>query len=286
MGNAVTKPRSHGRLSINAQKQPRELMQNRPQIAGAWNATVLTLYPEMFPGTLGQSLVGRALEEGIWALDVINIRNFAKDKHRTVDDTPVGGGAGMILKPDVLGRAIDDCGGVGPIIAPSPRGKPFTQQMAQELANKAGMTILCGRFEGIDQRVLDAYGIEEVSLGDYILTGGELAAQVLIDATVRLIPRVLGNQASTEHESFSDGLLEHPHYTRPTEWAGRKIPEVLLSGHHGQIAEWRQTQAEALTQQRRPDLWRAYLDKSTDPKRDQEHSGSTAQKARDKKDDV
>ena len=281
----TSKPRSAGRLSVRPSARPRDLMGERATVAGAWNATILTLYPDMFPGTLGQSLVGRALDEGLWSLNVVNIRHFATDKHRTVDDTPAGGGAGMVLKPDILGRAIEACGGRGPIIAPSPRGRPFTQDMANNLASLPGVTLICGRFEGIDQRVLDAFGVEEVSLGDYVLTGGEIAAQVLIDATVRLIPRVLGNQASTEHESFSDGLLEHPHYTRPTEWAGRKIPEVLLSGHHGQIADWRKAQSEALTKQRRPDLWRAYLGQDTDPERDQERSGSTAQQARQKKEE-
>ena len=279
----MTERKSEGRLTARASLRPRELMTERPEVAGAWRATVLTLYPDMFPGTLGQSLIGRALDTGVWSLNTVNIRDFAKDKHRTVDDTPAGGGPGMVLKPDVLAEAIQNCGGAGPLVAVSPRGKPFTQARAQAFARGPGITILCGRFEGIDQRVLDAFNIEEISIGDYVLTGGEIAAQVLIDASLRLIPRVLGNQLSAEEESFSNGLLEHPQYTRPADWAGRAIPEVLLSGHHGQIAKWRKEQSEVLTKERRPDLWRAHLERDADPKRDQELSGSTSQNATDKK---
>ena len=281
--------RSHGRISISASRQPRELIKDTPDIEGAWKAKVLTLYPEMFPGVLGHSLTGKALQEGLWALEPIDIRMFARDKHRTVDDTPAGGGAGMVLKPDIVARAIDfaDTGlprQDWPVIYLSPRGKPFNQAMAQRFSQAKGITLLCGRFEGVDQRVLDARQVEEVSLGDFVLTGGEIAAQALIDASVRLIPRVLGNQASTEEESFSNGLLEHPQYTRPTEWEGRKIPEILLSGHHAKIAEWRHAQSESLTKERRPDLWRTY--KGMDPVEDQELSDAQiiAEKA-SKKDD-
>ncbi len=255
--------KSHGRLSIGASLKPRELMTERPELAGAWKARVLTLYPEMFPGILGQSLTGKALQDGLWALEAVNIRDHATGKHRNVDDTPAGGGAGMVLRADVLGKAIDATAApyprdIWPVIYLSPRGKPLTQAMAKRFSTCRGMTLLCGRFEGVDQRVLDARHIEEVSIGDFVLTGGELAAQVLIDATVRLIPRVLGNAESAEDESFSNGLLEHPQYTRPTVWEGLQIPEVLLSGHHGNIAAWRQSQSEAVTKERRPDLWRAY----------------------------
>ena len=279
----MSDPRSHGRLSARASARPRDLMTDRPDILGAWRATVLTLYPQMFPGTLGQSLLGRALDAGVWSLNTVNIRDYATDKHRSVDDTPAGGGPGMVLKPDVLAAAIQNSGGTGPLIAMSPRGRPFTQARARDLAKGPGATILCGRFEGIDERVIAAFNIEEISIGDYVLTGGEIAAQVLIDASLRLIPRVLGNQLSAEEESFSDGLLEHPQYTRPADWAGRPIPEVLLSGHHGQIAKWRKEQSEALTKERRPDLWRAHLERDADPEKGQELSGSTSQNAADKK---
>ena len=280
----ATKPKSHGRLSVSASAKPRDLMSDRPQLTGAWKATVLTLYPEMFPGTLGQSLLGRALETGIWSLNTVSIRDFARDKHRTVDDTPAGGGAGMVMKPDVLAKAIDSIRTPGPRICLSPRGIPFTQEMAASLAASPGVTLLCGRFEGIDARVLEAREFQEVSIGDYVLTGGEIAAQVLIDACLRLIPRVLGNADSAVNESFTDGLLEHPHYTRPTEWEGRTIPEVLLSGHHAQIAAWRHAQSEATTKERRPDLWRAYLErKDTDPIEDQELSEGPAQYARERR---
>ncbi len=224
-----------------------------------WTARVLTLYPEMFPGPLGHSLIGRALEQGLWRLDVRNIRDAATDRHRTVDDTPAGGGAGMVMRADVAAAALDAAAAPWPTLYLSPRGAPFTQARARALATGPGVTLLCGRFEGIDQRVLDARRIEEVSLGDFVMTGGEIAAQALIDATVRLIGGVLGNACSTVEESFAAGLLEFPHYTRPTEWEGLRIPEILLSGHHGRIAAWRQAQSERLTQIRRPDLWRAYL---------------------------
>lgn len=271
-----TPPKSHGRISVAATAQPRELMGTRPQIKGAWTAHVLTLYPDMFPGVLGQSLTGRALDEGLWNLHAVNMRDFAHDKHRSVDDTPAGGGAGMVLRADVLARAVDAAPAHLPRIYMSPRGRPLTQARARALSTGPGALILCGRFEGVDQRLLDARDFEEVSIGDYVLTGGELAAQVLIDACVRLIPRVLGNAESAVAESHSDGLLEHPHYTRPTEWEGRAIPEVLLSGHHGQIAAWRQARSEALTKERRPDLWRAHED--ADPVTDQELSEGKKQR--------
>jgi len=233
----------------------------------SWPATILTLYPEMFPGPLGLSLAGRAMAEGIWSLDTVQIRDFATDKHRSVDDTPAGGGAGMVLRADVVAAALDAADGgqsreAWPVLCLSPRGRRFDQARARALAAGQGVTLLCGRFEGIDERVLSARGVEEVSLGDFVMTGGEIAAMALIDATVRLIPRVLGNADSTVEESFAAGLLEFPQYTRPTEWEGLRIPEVLLSGHHGRIADWRRAQAERLTKERRPDLWRAYLAKA------------------------
>ncbi len=260
--------KSHGRLSISASAKPRALMQDRPNLKDAWTAQVHTLYPEMFPGTLGQSLLGKALDTGLWNLQIHNIRDHGLGKHKTVDDTPAGGGPGMVLRADVLSEALCAQPAIGPILYLSPRGRRFDQAMAKGLADGPGVTLLCGRFEGVDQRVLDAHDIFEVSLGDFVMTGGEIAAQALIDATVRLIPRVLGNAESSEDESFSNGLLEHPQYTRPTDWVGHKIPEILLSGHHGAIAKWRKDQSERLTKERRPDLWRAY----EDPKEGQEQS--------------
>jgi tRNA (guanine37-N1)-methyltransferase len=220
-------------------------------------ATILTLYPEMFPGPLGASLAGRACERGLWSLDVRDIRDAAEDRHRTVDDTPSGGGPGMVLKADILARAIDTAvppDDPRPRLLMSPRGVPLDQARVRALADGPGALIVCGRFEGVDQRVIEARGLEEVSIGDYVLSGGELAAMVLIDAVVRLLPGVMGKQASGEDESFSHGLLEYPQYTRPPEWEGRTIPDVLLSGDHGRIARWRREQAEALTRDRRPDL--------------------------------
>lgn len=227
-----------------------------------WHARVLTLFPNAFPGLLGESLTGRALRDGLWQLDTTDLRAHGVGRHRNVDDTPAGGGAGMVLRADVVATALRAAPTPGPLIYASPRGEPFRQSLAQELAGGPGVTILCGRFEGVDQRVLDAFDMREVSIGDYVLTGGELAAQVMIDAAVRLLPGVLGNDASTEEESHAAGLLEHPHYTRPPEWEGRAIPEVLLSGHHGRIEEWRRAQSQALTRARRPDLWDAHLAQS------------------------
>jgi tRNA (guanine37-N1)-methyltransferase len=225
-----------------------------------WRATVLTLFPEMFPGALGLSLAGKALADAKWALEIIDIRDFATDKHRSVDDTPSGGGAGMVMRADIAAAAIDAARASLPPDTPtiylSPRGRPLTQARARELAAGPGAILLAARFEGVDERVLEARQLEEVSIGDYVLSGGELAAQVLIDAVVRLLPGVAGNEASLAEESFSSGLLEYPHYTRPREWEGRAIPEVLLSGDHAAIAKWRREQAESLTKQRRPDLWR------------------------------
>lgn len=221
-----------------------------------FRATILTLYPEMFPGHLAFSLAGKALERGQWSIDPVQIRDFAEDRHRTVDDTPAGGGAGMVLKPDILARAIDHVSpdDPRPRLLMSPRGRPLTQKRVRELAAGAGVVIVCGRFEGVDQRVIDARGLEEVSIGDYILSGGEPAALTLLDAVVRILPGVMGNALSGTHESFEDGLLEYPHYTRPQVFEGREIPAVLTSGNHAEIDKWRHRQALDLTRERRPDL--------------------------------
>jgi tRNA (guanine37-N1)-methyltransferase len=223
-----------------------------------WRASILTLFPEMFPGSLGISLVGKALTAGIWSLDAHDIREHTTDRHRTVDDTPAGGGAGMVLKADVLARAIDAVADERPRLLMTPRGKPLDQARVEQLAAGPGVTIVCGRFEGVDERVIAARGLEEVSIGDYVLSGGEIAAFVVLDACVRLIPGVLGAAASAEDESFSHGLLEYPQYTRPAEFEGQPIPDILTSGDHARVAAWRQEQAEALTRARRPDLWAAY----------------------------
>lgn len=221
-------------------------------------ATVLTLYPEMFPGPLGVSLAGRARDEGIWTLDTVQIRDFAIDRHRTVDDTPAGGGAGMVLRVDVLAAAIDHALALhpdSPILAMTPRGKPLTQARVRELAAGPGVIVLCGRFEGFDERIFAGRAVEEVSVGDIVLSGGEPAAIMLLDACIRLLPGVMGAPSSGTEESFENGLLEYPHYTRPAEWEGRTIPEVLRSGDHAKIAEWRKRQSEVDTRSRRPDLW-------------------------------
>lgn len=224
-----------------------------------WKATVLTLFPEMFPGPLGFSLAGKALTEGTWQLDAIDIRNFAQDRHRSVDDTPAGGGAGMVMRADIAAAAIDAAKAASPAGTPtiylSPRGTPLTQAGVELLAHGPGVILLCGRFEGLDQRVLEARDVVEVSIGDYVLSGGDLAAHVIMDACVRLLPGVVGNEGTHMEESFASGLLEYPHYTRPREWEGHTIPDVLLSGDHEKIAAWRREQAEALTKKRRPDLW-------------------------------
>ena len=218
-------------------------------------ATVLTLYPAMFPGPLGHALAGRALAEGRWSLDAVNIRDFAADKHRTVDDTPAGGGAGMVLRADVVAAALDAQPPGRPVLAMTPRGASLTQARVRALAAGPGVTLLCGRFEGFDERLFEARGVEEVSIGDYVLSGGETAALVLLDACVRLLPGVMGAPSSGVEESFESGLLEYPHYTRPQEWEGRTIPEVLRSGDHARIAAWRKQRSEDDTRLRRPDLW-------------------------------
>lgn len=221
----------------------------------AFSASILTLYPEMFPGFLGLSLSGKALERGQWSLETVQIRDFAQDRHASVDDTPAGGGAGMVLKPDVLASALDSVDHADrPRLLMSPRGTPLTQQKVRELANGPGVIIVCGRFEGIDQRVIDARALEEVSIGDYVLSGGEPAAMVLLDAIIRILPGVMGNALSGTHESFENGRLEHPHYTRPQLFEGQQIPGVLLSGNHGEIARWREAQSLRITAERRPDL--------------------------------
>lgn len=271
------KTKSHGRISVQTSLKPRDLMAD-VRVAGAWRAKVITLFPDAFPGILGLSLTGKALDLGLWALETIDLRRFGIGKHKNVDDTPAGGGAGMVLRADVVSAALDEAAADAPtdrnewpVIYLSPRGKPFDQAMARRFSSAKGMTLLCGRFEGVDERVLHQYGVEEVSLGDFVLTGGEIAATALLDATVRLIPRVLGNQTSTEEESFSDGLLEFPQFTKPSCWNGLEIPEVLQSGHHEKIANWRQGMAERLTKERRPDLWRAYCaSHGRDPVEDQE----------------
>ena len=221
-----------------------------------FRATVLTLYPEMFPGHLGHSLAGKALEGGQWSIEPVQIRDFAEDRHRTVDDTPAGGGAGMVLRPDMLAKAIDQVSGHDnrPRLLMSPRGRPLTQKRVRELACGEGVVIVCGRFEGVDQRVIEARNLEEVSIGDYILSGGEPAALTLLDAVVRILPGVMGNALSGTHESFEDGLLEYPHYTRPQVFESREIPPVLTSGNHAEIDKWRREQALKLTRERRPDL--------------------------------
>ena len=224
----------------------------------SFQATVLTLFPEMFPGPLGLSLAGRALEQGIWSLAARDIRASATDRHRTVDDHPAGGGAGMVLKPDVLAAAIDAAPHAGPRLLMSPRGERLTQPLVRELAAGPGCLIVCGRFEGVDERVIARRHLREVSIGDYVLSGGEPAALVLLDAIVRLLPGVMGKQASGEEESFEGGLLEHPHYTKPNSWEGVEIPGILLSGDHKAIARWKQERREALTKARRPDLWQAH----------------------------
>jgi tRNA (guanine37-N1)-methyltransferase len=225
-----------------------------------WRASVLTIFPEMFPGPLGSSLAGKALALGLWALEIVDIRNFASDKHRSVDDTPAGGGAGMVMKPDVLARAIDaTAADTRPRLLLSPRGVPLTQARVEALCAGPGALLICGRFEGVDERVIAARSLEEVSIGDYVLSGGEVAAMALIDACVRLLPGVMGAPHSAAEESFAEGLLEYPQYTRPQLWEDRPIPEVLLSGDHAKIAAWRRAAAERLTRERRPDLWTAFL---------------------------
>jgi tRNA (guanine37-N1)-methyltransferase len=232
------------------------------QIASPWLASVITLFPEMFPGPLRYSLAGRALEDGRWGIETIGLREFATDRHRTVDDVPFGGGAGMVMRPDVVARAIDTARARGPerpALFLTPRGQRLTQSQVEALAAGPGLVILCGRFEGVDQRVVEARGLEELSLGDIVLSGGEPAAIALIDACVRLLPGVVGARESLSEESFAGDLLEYPHYTRPQVWEGRSVPEVLVSGHHARIRAWRREQAETVTRCRRPDLWARHL---------------------------
>ena len=225
-----------------------------------WRASVLTIFPEMFPGPLAVSLCGKALATGLWSLQIVDIRDFANDKHRSVDDTPAGGGPGMVMKPDVLARAIDATAtDARPRLLLSPRGMPLTQGRVEALCRGPGAMLVCGRFEGIDERVIASRGLEEVSIGDYVLSGGEIAAMTLIDACVRLLPGVMGAPDSAADESFAEGLLEYPQYTRPQSWEDRPIPEVLISGDHAKVAAWRRAEAERLTRERRPDLWAAFL---------------------------
>ena len=263
------KSKSKGMYHNRVNLSPKGIIEERKNVVGAWRAKVLTLFPEMFPGTLNFSLIGKALHEGKWSLDTINIRNFAKDKHRTVDDTPAGGGAGMVLKADVIDSAlefatqdIDIKSESWSLIYLSPKGMPFEQEKAQNLVSKTGAIFVCGRFEGIDERVIKKWRLEEISIGDYVLSGGEIAAQTIIDTTVRLIPNVLGNNESIKEESFSEGLLEYPQYTRPTTWNNATIPKVLISGHHSKIKEWRYMQSKKITKEKRPDLWERFLKKS------------------------
>jgi tRNA (guanine37-N1)-methyltransferase len=226
----------------------------------SWRASVLTIFPEMFPGPLGATLAGKALTAGLWSLDIVDIRDFATDKHRSIDDTPAGGGPGMVMKPDVLARAIDATAtDARPRLLFSPCGSPLTQARVEALSNGPGAILVCGRFEGVDERVIAGRGLQEVSIGDYVLSGGEIAAMALIDACVRLLPGVMGAPHSAADESFTGGLLEYPQYTRPQLWEGRPIPEVLISGDHAKIAAWRRAEAERLTRERRPDLWNAFL---------------------------
>lgn len=230
-----------------------------------WRVTALTLFPGMFPGPLGESLAGKALRDGIWALQAVDIRGYAKDRHGTVDDAPFGGGAGMVMKPDVLSAALEAVSAMpgmaeAPKVLLSPRGVPFDQARGRKLAAGPGVVLVCGRFEGVDERVIEAHALEEISVGDFVLSGGEIAAMTVMDCCVRLLPGVMGEPQSASEESFEDGLLEYPHYTRPACWVGpdgieRRVPEILVSGHHGRVAEWRTRQREEITRRRRPDLW-------------------------------
>ena len=256
------KPLSYGRKSISASTSPKELMTKRPRLSKVWTADVITLYPNLFPGVLSESIVGKSLEKNKWALQTVNLRDFGIGAHKKVDDTPAGGGAGLVLRADVIEPALEksilSSGKERPLVYMSPRGKRFDQTLAKKWAAAPGVIILCGRFEGIDERILERYDIDEISLGDFVMTGGEIAAQAMIDATVRLLPNVLGNPDSPLDESHSNGLLEYPQYTKPAEWKGQKIPETLLSGHHENIAKWRMDQAKTKTKKHRPDLWKAW----------------------------
>ena len=256
------KPLSYGRKSISASTSPKELMTKRPRLSKVWRADVITLYPNLFPGVLSESIVGKSLEKNKWALETVNLRDFGIGAHKKVDDTPAGGGAGLVLRADViepaLEKSISSLPKGRPLVYMSPRGKRFDQTLAKKWAAAPGVIILCGRFEGIDVRILERYNIDEISLGDFVMTGGEIAAQAMIDATVRLLPNILGNPDSPLDESHSNGLLEYPQYTKPAEWKGQKIPDTLLSGHHENIAKWRMDQAKTKTKKHRPDLWKAW----------------------------
>ena len=256
------KPLSYGRKSISASINPKELMTKRPRLSKVWTADVITLYPNLFPGVLSESIVGKSLEKNKWALKTLNLRDFGIGAHKKVDDTPAGGGAGLVLRADViepaLEKSISSSPKGRPLVYMSPRGKRFDQTLAKKWAEAPGVIILCGRFEGIDERILECYNIDEISLGDFVMTGGEIAAQAMIDATVRLLPNILGNPDSPLDESHSNGLLEYPQYTKPAEWKGQKIPDTLLSGHHENIAKWRMDQAKTKTKKYRPDLWKAW----------------------------
>ena len=256
------KPLSYGRKSISVSNRPKELMTKSPRLSKVWTADVITLYPNLFPGVLSESIVGKSLEKNKWALETVNLRDFGIGAHKKVDDTPAGGGAGLVLRADViepaLEKSISSSPKERPLVYMSPRGKRFDQTLAKKWAAAPGVIILCGRFEGIDERILERYNIDEISLGDFVMTGGEIAAQAMIDATVRLLPNILGNPDSPLDESHSNGLLEYPQYTKPAEWKGQKIPDTLLSGHHENIAKWRMDQAKTKTKKHRPDLWKAW----------------------------
>ena len=257
----MVKPaKSHGLKRISLSDKPKSLVTNNEVVNGAWNVQVITLFPEAFPGVLGLSLTGKALQLKIWTLSTINLRDFGVGKHKKVDDTPSGGGPGLVIRADVLGPAIETAlsrtKSSAPLIYLSPRGKTFNQPLARKWSKSDGIILICGRFEGIDQRVIDHYRIEEVSMGDFVMTGGEIAAQAMIDSTVRLLPNVIGNQDSLKTESHSNGLIEHDQFTRPDDWKGQKIPQTLTSGHHGKIESWRENQSKSKTKQYRADLWK------------------------------
>ena len=264
----VVKPaKSHGLKRISLSDKPKSLITNNEVVKGAWNVQIITLFPDAFPGVLGLSLTGKALQCRSWALSTIDLRDFGIGKHNKVDDTPSGGGPGLVIRADVLGPAIETAlsraESSTPLVYLSPRGKTFNQQLARKWSKSEGVILICGRFEGIDQRVIDHYGIEEVSMGDFVMTGGEIAAQAMIDTTVRLLPNVIGNRDSLKTESHSNGLIEHDQFTRPNEWKGQKIPQILSSGHHGKIESWRKNQSKSKTKQYRADLWeKANLAKS------------------------
>lgn len=269
-------------------------MTDAPERQAPWSVRVLTLFPDMFPGPLGFSLAGKALENGLWALETVDIRSYARDKHRSVDDAPFGGGPGMVMRPDVLDAALaamalgsgasgSGAVGRGRVIYLSPRGRLLNQGLVRDLAAEPVVTLLCGRFEGVDERVLEKHAVEEVSVGDYVLSGGEPAALVLIDAVVRLLPGVMGNVETAGEESFERGLLEYPHYTRPALWDGRAVPEILISGHHEKVAAWRLAEAERITRDRRPDLWSPYLERReaeerAKPRKRRRHAGDSARR--------